>query len=673
MLKLTWKTWLGVLIGIGVVFGGLFALINAQGEGRLGYWLGFVGAAAATVWTFWGLVHWRDVPWVKRLNTLVLATLGFGLLTLLFLALEWEPGWTTAVYCYLAVLGFLLGINIVRILLRPGYPVLGVARTMMEESLRLGISLIFIIALLVVLPLLPAIFGSEDRVTYMVQRFLTFSNMIVAVLLGLMTVLLAAWTVSREITTRQIHMTLTKPLGRAQYLLGKWLGIVLLNAVLLVVAGIATYGFTTAIAKNPALNALDRYAVDREVLTARLAKSPDPIDTTWDQMYANVLLEKQLSDPGRFGEEGSSFATLSSDAQQEIVSDTVSRFYTVAGGQSQDFLITGLGEAAAAAERAVQEARGLLMDEAGLTSKQAEDYTNLLMGKPSELDAETAAKVPPPIQSEVVRLIEREVIQLKLTPSASPKPENLNTEVLIRVNGVAWPMPPSRGAPPPRTPLVVEIANELPLPASLISQDGEMVITVEVPKARSDGFEQESMRFNYKDAVIEVFYRVGSFESNLAKALMIVWLKLGFLAMVGLIAGSLLSFPVAAMFSLIILAAAAAGGTINESLANYASVATADSTWQIITGTIAAVFNGIIAGEVYDVFKLLLRLIGTAFMVFMPVFGDYNTYRPLSDGHVISLGTVGRAALNIGLIWTGIVTVAGMYLFSRKEIARVQV
>ncbi|MEM6259011.1 MAG: ABC transporter permease subunit [Planctomycetota bacterium] len=673
MLKLTWKTWLAVWIGIGVVFGGLTLLMNAQGAVVAAYWINFVGGLLSKGWTLFGLIHWRDVPWVKRVNTFVIATYGFGILTLLFLAVEWEPGWTTSIYGYLAVIGFLLGINVLRLLLRPGYPVLGVARTMLEESLRMGVALIFIIATMVILVLLPVIFGSEDRVTYMVQRFLTYSNMIVAILLGKMTVLLAARTVSLEIATRQIHMTLTKPLGRAQYLIGKWLGIVLLNAVLLAVAGIATYGFTTAIAKNPALNALDRYAVDREVLTARLAKSPDPIDTTWEQMYANVLLEKQLSDPGRFGEEGSSFVTLSSEAKQEVVSDTVSRFYTVAGGQSQDFLITGLGEAAVAAERAVLEARGLLMDEAGLTGGQAEDYTDLLMGKPSGLDAETAAKVPPPIHSEVVRLIEREVIQLKLTPAASPKPENLNTEVLIRVNGVAWPMPPSRGAPPPRTPLVVEIANELPLPASLINQDGEMVVTIEIPEARSDGFEQDSMRFNYKDAVIEVFYRVGSFESNLAKALMIVWLKLAFLAMVGLIAGSLLSFPVAAMFSLIILSAAAAGGTINEALSTYAQVATEDGAWQVITGTISAIFSSIASGDVYNVFKLLLRMIGTAFMVFMPAFGDYNTYRPLSDGHVISLGTVGKAALNIGLIWTGIVTVAGIYLFSRKEIARVQV
>ncbi|MEM6504612.1 MAG: ABC transporter permease subunit [Planctomycetota bacterium] len=673
MLKLTWKTWLAVWIGIGVVFGGLTLLMNAQGAVVAAYWINFIGGLLSKGWTLFGLIHWRDVPWVKRVNTFVIATYGFGILTLLFLAVEWEPGWTTSIYGYLAVIGFLLGINVLRLLLRPGYPVLGVARTMLEESLRMGVALIFIIATMVILVLLPVIFGSEDRVTYMVQRFLTYSNMIVAILLGKMTVLLAARTVSLEIATRQIHMTLTKPLGRAQYLIGKWLGIVLLNAVLLAVAGIATYGFTTAIAKNPALNALDRYAVDREVLTARLAKSPDPIDTTWEQMYANVLLEEQLSDPGRFGEEGSSFVTLSSEAKQEVVSDTVSRFYTVAGGQSQDFLITGLGEAAAAAERAVLEARGLLMDEAGLTGGQAEDYTDLLMGKPSGLDAETAAKVPPPIHSEVVRLIEREVIQLKLTPAASPKPENLNTEVLIRVNGVAWPMPPSRGAPPPRTPLVVEIANELPLPASLINQDGEMVVTIEIPEARSDGFEQDSMRFNYKDAVIEVFYRVGSFESNLAKALMIVWLKLAFLAMVGLIAGSLLSFPVAAMFSLIILSAAAAGGTINEALSTYAQVATEDGAWQVITGTISAIFSSIASGDVYNVFKLLLRMIGTAFMVFMPAFGDYNTYRPLSDGHVISLGTVGKAALNIGLIWTGIVTVAGIYLFSRKEIARVQV
>ena len=673
MFKLTWKSWLAVWLGIGLVFGGLTLLFYAQDAMGVAYWTNFVGGLLSKGWTLFGLIHWRDVPWVKRVNTFVIATYGFGVLALLFFAVDWEPGYTTTIYCYLAVLGFLVGINLLRLLLRPGHPVLGVARTMLEESLRMGVALIFIIAMLVLLPMLPLIFGSEDRVTYMVQRFLTYSNMIVAVLLGLMTVLLAARTVSLEIATRQIHMTLTKPLGRVQYLLGKWLGIVLLNAVLLTVAGIAIYGFTMGIAKNPALNELDDYAVNREVLTARLAQKPSPVGTTWERMYVNVMEEKQQTDPGRFGVEGTSFAMLPSDAQQEIVSDTVSRFYTIAGGSSQDFVITGLGAAAAAAERAADEGRAMLMDEGGLTGDQAQAYVDAAQGKPSDLDNETAAKVPVQLRERVLRVLQREVIQLSLTPSATPKPENQNTEVLLEVNGRPWPYPPSPTAEPPRTRLVVEIANDLPVPAALINQDGEMVITITIPDKRSDGLDQKSTRFNFKDAVIEVFYRVGSFEGNLTRALVIVWLKLAFLAMVGLMAGALLSFPVAAMFGLIVYLAAAASGVINESLDSYASVARSDNTWEVITGTFGAFFSQLGSGDVYSAFKLLLRLIGEAFMLLIPSFGEFNTHQPLSEGHVISNGMVANAALKIGLIWTGIAALIGLVLFNRKEIARVQV
>ncbi|MBX2852778.1 MAG: ABC transporter permease [Phycisphaeraceae bacterium] len=673
MFKLTWKTWLAVWLGIGLAFGGLTLLFSAQDAMGVAYWTNFVGGLLSKGWTIFGLIHWRDVPWVKRVNTFVITSYGFGLLILLFLAVDWEPGWTTSLYCYLAVLGFLLGINLLRLILRPGHPVLGVARTMLEESLRMGVALIFIIAMLVLLPMLPLIFGSEDRVTYMVQRFLTYSNMIVAVLLGLMTVLLAARTVSLEIATRQIHMTLTKPLGRVQYLLGKWLGIVLLNAVLLAVAGIATYGFTMAIAQNPALNNLDRYAVDREVLTARLAKTPDPVGTTWERMYPNVLEEKQRTVPGRFGTEGTSFAMLAGDAQQEIVSDTVSRFYTVPGGGSQDFVITGLGEAAAAARRAAAQGREMLMDGAGLTGDQAQAYVDLAMGRPSDLDNETAAKVSAELRDRVVRVLEREVIQLSLTPAASPKPENLNTEVLLKVNGRPWPPPPAPTADAPRTQLVVEIANELPVPAGLINPDGEMVINIAIPEKRRDGFDQQSTRFNFKDAVIEVFYRVGSFGGNLTRALMIVWLKLAFLAMVGLMAGALLSFPVAAMLGLIVYVAAAASGVISESLDSYAGFARSENSWEVITGTFGTFFSQIGSGAVYDAFKLLLRLIGEAFMLLIPSFGQFNTHQPLSDGHVISNAAVANAALKIGLIWTGIAALIGLLLFHRKEIARVQV
>lgn len=673
MFKLTWKSWLAVWLGISFAFGGLTILFYAQDALGIAVWTNLIGGLLSKGWTIFGLIYWREVPWVKRVNTFVITSYAFGLLTLLFFALDWEPGWTTAIYGYLAVLGFLIGVNLLRLILRPGHPVLGVARTMVEESLRMGIALIFISATIVILVLLPLIFGSEDRVTYMVQRFLTYSNMIVAVLLGMMTVLLAARTVSLEIATRQIHMTLTKPLGRLQYLLGKWLGIVLLNAVLLVVAGVATYGFTMAIAQNSALNEIDRNAVDREILTARLAKSPDPVDTTWERMYENVLKEKQLTDPDRYGEEGTSYAMLANDARQEVAAETLGRFYSIDGGQSQDYLITGLGDAAKAAENAVVEGVDLVAEESGLTRKKSQAYVDWLVGRPSDIDPEDLGKVSIDLRDRVQRILDREVIQLSLTPSTTPKPEDLNSEVYLKINGQPWPTPPAPTAPPPRQELVMEIPNELSVPAGLINDEGEMVLTITVPDTRADGIAQKSMRFNYKDNVIEVFYRVGTFEGNLAKALMIVWLKLAFLAMVGLMAGSLLSFPVAAMFSLIIFVAAAASGVINESLDSYAGVARSDNTWQVITGTVGAFFSHIGSGDVYSAFKLSLRLIGESFMLLIPSFGDFNTYRPLSDGHVITTATVVNAAFKIGVIWTGIVAVIGLVLFNRKEIARVQV
>ena len=673
MLKLTWKIWLAIWLGITLVFGGLFVMLSAQGATGAAYWLGVVGSLILNGWTLFGLVHWREVTWVKRINTFVLATFGFSFLILLFFALDWEPGWTTSLYCYLAVLGFLLGINLLRLLLRPGHPVLGVARTMIEESLRMGVALIFIIALLVLLPLLPLIFSSDDRVTYMVQRFLTYSTTIVAILLGLMTVLLAARSVSLEIASRQAHMTLTKPVGRGQYLLGKWLGIILLNVVLVAVAGVAIYGFTMGIARNPALNALDRNAVDREVLTARLAQSPTPVDVTWDEMYMNVLKEKQLTDPTRFGELDTSFAVLPIDVKQEVITDTISRFFTVDAGSSQDFKVTGLSRAVEAADRAFSQGIRLLVDEAGLTAAEAEDYTNYVVGRPNDLQTETINKVSMPLFDQLKRILEREMIQLSLTPTSSPKPDNQLAEFYIEINGQPLPRQASVSDPPRVQSMVIEVANELSIPAGLISPDGTMVITVRVPDTKRDGSRQSFVRFNPKDAQVQVFYRVGSFENNLARAMFVIWLKLCFLAMVGLMAGSLLSFPVAAMFALVVYVAAAASGYINESLDSYASVARSDGAWLVITGTLSKFLSHLGSGDIYDAFRMIVRLVGESFMLLMPSFGQFATAEPLSTGQVISNDLLTNAILKIGLLWTGLTALVGTYLFSRKEIARVQV
>lgn len=672
MLKLTWKIWLAVWIGIGVVTGGITVLLQAQGALIAAQWALFVGNTLGTGWTLFGLFRWREVPWVKRLNAFAIVLIVSGLVVTLFRAVQWQTGAETAAYLAIAALGFLAGINLLRLLLRPGHPILGVARTMIEEALRMGIALIFIIALMVILVVLPLILGSEDRVTYMVQRFLTYSTGIVSVLLGLMTVLLAARTVSLELSSRQAHMTLTKPLSRWQYLLGKWLGIVMLNAVLVAVGGVAIYGFTLAIAESPAMNEDDRKTVHREVLTARLALTPDPLEISWNEMYANVLREKQQRDPNKFGQVGDPIGALAQSAVQEVLSDAESRFYTVDGGSSKPFRFEGLASAAAAAEAALLEGGQMLIAEGGLSSTEAQLVVDALSGKPVEFNQETVDKLTPELIEGLGQIAEREVIQLVLQPDMSPEPDDQIVEVALRLNGVPWPAPPGPNSPAPTQRLVLETPNEIAIPARLINSEGELVVTIEVPRARADGTEQPFVRFNHKDSRIQLFYRVSSFEANLARGMALVWLKLCFLTMFGLVAGSLMSFPVAAMASLIIFTSASFSGAIQESLADYASFR-GDGAWNTFTTTAGGFFSALGNGEVYDALRILLRVIGESFMLMIPSFGSFPVADPLSNGKVISNGVLLNGVLKIGLLWTGVVAVVGLYLFSRKEIARVTV
>jgi len=86
--------------------------------------------------------------------------------------------------------------------------------------------------------------------------------------------------VSDELTNRQVFMVMTKPIPRWQYIAGKWLGIVVLNSVLLGGAGLTIYGMVYYIkGTHVPLNAEFEYGeLNNEVLVARHAiktKVPD--------------------------------------------------------------------------------------------------------------------------------------------------------------------------------------------------------------------------------------------------------------------------------------------------------------------------------------------------------------------------------------------------------------
>ena len=151
---------------------------------------------------------------------------------------------------------------------RPLRCIWAVARQTLAEAIRMKIAVFFIV--LMVLGFWGATRTQGDgTVSGRVQSFLAYSLTSIGVLLSLLSIFLSR-SLSDELVQRQILVLMTKPIPRWQYLVGKWLGVVMLDAGLLALTGAGVYlTVTQYLARRPALNVYDRQRLINEVLTAR--------------------------------------------------------------------------------------------------------------------------------------------------------------------------------------------------------------------------------------------------------------------------------------------------------------------------------------------------------------------------------------------------------------------
>jgi hypothetical protein len=203
------------------------------------------------------------------------------------------------------VAGCLLGVAVVRRLLSAGTGVVGVARAVVEEALRMRASLALLAVLVAAVPTLPLVLDHSERLQYRVQFLLQWALGGAGVILGLLTIFLACGTVCGDIDTSRIHMTFAKPLRRWEYLLGKWLGIVAFDLLLLAMAGAGTYTFVRMLAATPATDAADRAAVDGQVLAARTVIAPEhESPAEFAAAVAATIAQREKDDPAAFARGG---------------------------------------------------------------------------------------------------------------------------------------------------------------------------------------------------------------------------------------------------------------------------------------------------------------------------------------------------------------------------------
>ncbi|MCC6579884.1 MAG: ABC transporter permease [Phycisphaeraceae bacterium] len=623
-MKSRWKTWLTIWIADLLVGAGLTALLLAQGMTIPARIAGALFAAAFVGWLYFGLWSWRKRRWVRIAATYIVS--GSVVLALMALAMRWNqprPAYSLAGLWIMAA-AFLGGLGLIRLLLAPSFPILAVARNLVDEAIRLKIALVFIVLLALTVCIIPVAMDPAERLEYRMQFYLSWSLGITTLLLSAITVAVSCWSICNEQKDRQIYLTLVKPINRAQYLLGKWLGVMMLNLLLVVIAGGGIYEFTkiietSPIATNSEMDARTQMAqLYNQVLVARATVMPSTLDPgDLDRQLQQRLEKIKLENPLTYNQEILREGDLVNIRQQ-----IVAAWHSIAPEGEQTYV-----------------------------------FRNLLPAKQADGEGQDARQVHP--------------LQLRFKVQMNTRYPDEKARIALWINGRPYPVSPDGT----QNTLAFSIADYqiLYLPPSMIDNDGNLIVRIrntdlDRPGSRSPG----TMSFSPgKD--LEVLYWVGGFEGNLIRTLAMIWVRLTFLAMLGTVAGTFLGFPVACLLTALVFFAASSSEFLLDSFNYYASVSNLNKLplRDAIVAAWGDLMKNIGEGNVWNVLKTLLRLIGETFVRACPSFSRFNPTPLLADGRVVTLELLGQAALSIIGVSTALLWFIGWLIFRRRELARV--
>lgn len=574
------------------------------------------GAAAAVVW------------------------LGLGLTYLALLGLAWGVAWPMMLWGATAGLGqvlfaaaplalaFLTGTELVRLALSAPVPLLAIARNVVNEAVRMKISLVFIVILILLLAYVPGALNPEQPLRYRIQQWMQYGIGLSYALLALLTLFLAAGTVAFEQRDRVIWQTMTKPVPAWQYLVGKWLGVMALNGVLLGVTASGVAMLTEFLRRQPAqgeiayhvredgmvtrlrpdLQTEDRRLLESQVLVARVGAFPSPFRLTPERIerFVDVRMREraeQDSSPQDLaaqrerlrGEIVTEWDERLSAAVQERVSEIASRDPVFRDGPDVRRRIEG-----------------------EIIEEWESRYRSVAPGsaKVYFFDGLEGALARPGAQL---------TLRYKVNAGSNDPAQVYRIGFLINDE-------------PFERQVALKAAQTLLFDASLVRPDGTIdLVVANGPNPREISFEPDGL---------EILYAAGGYEANFVRIVLVLWLKLGFIAAVAIAASTFLSFPVACLVALAVLWMAESAGFLRDSLENYTSM----------------------TNEGLDYVAVVVRGIA------LPVawtFGRYADLKPtanLVDGRLVGWGGL-LSAGGVLLSWIGAVLGVALGVFKNRELA----
>jgi hypothetical protein len=149
-----------------------------------------------------------------------------------------------------------------------------------RSALRYRLFWIMAVLLLGAVVGLPLLLRDDGTAKGLTQILLTYTLSAVATLLGFATLWLSCGTLAKDVEECQMQMVSVKPVARWQIWLGKWLGLLSLNAALLAISGAAIFGLLQWRASR--LPADQQKILHNEIFVSRASAREPPLDLSPD-------------------------------------------------------------------------------------------------------------------------------------------------------------------------------------------------------------------------------------------------------------------------------------------------------------------------------------------------------------------------------------------------------
>ncbi len=258
-------------------------------------------------------------------------------------------------------------------------------------------------------------------------------------------------------------------------------------------------------------------------------------------------------------------------------------------------------------------------------------------------------------------------VQLRLKPFA----DNVNVD-RADVRFVLWlndrPYPVEAGEHKEFT-ITSGMVHTLDLPSGSVDADGRLLVTFANRNLIPAGAVRPTAISFIPGQGMEMLYRVGTFEGNLLRGILICWIKLAMVAAAAVAAASWLGFPTAVLTALGIFAIASASAFLGDSLNIYTGADMENAGLiDLFNERLYHFSKAVGEWRFWTALKVVSSSVGEFLLLIVPSFGPYDAVTLVATGRVVSTADVLSCLAKVGLAGGGVLSLAAAALFHGRDL-----